>query len=175
MDIHFVTPDLRRLDELKAEAIVLPLFENVRPLRGASGLVDWRLAGLLSRVLVRRYATGALGEVVLIPPRHRLPFEKLLLVGAGTIETFDVARFEALLDKTLTVLDRARVRTSVMVLPGRSVGRMPPDLAMQLFLRYASAHPDQDAATLIEDIDSQKAMQPLIERERRRARAEDEA
>lgn len=172
MDVSFVAPDLRKLDALKREAIALPFFEGERPLRGALGLVDWRLAGLVSRVLLRGHANGNLGETVLLPTKRRLPFEKLFLFGAGAPSELDEARFEEVTARMLDTLDAARVRSSVIALPGRAVGRIDPTVAMQRFLRHASEHPEQDSTILIEDSDGQRAMQPVLERERRRARAE---
>ena len=79
MDVHFVAPELRRLDELKIEALVMPFFSDERPLRGPLGSVDWRLCGRVSRLIERGIVTGKKGETVLVPARPRLPFEKLFL------------------------------------------------------------------------------------------------
>lgn len=172
MDVRFVAPDLRRLDELKSEALALTFFEDERPLRGALGLVDWRLCGQISRLLLRGRARGALHETLLVPTRPRLSFEKLFLFGAGRSDQLDERRFVELVERVLTTLDRARVRASVVGLPGRSLGRVPPQRAMELFLERAAAHPEQDQFTLIEDHDAERAMTPVVERERRRVRAE---
>lgn len=172
MEVRFVAPDLRRLDQLKSEALALPFFEDVRPLRGAVGLVDWRLGGMVSRVLIRGHATGRETDTLLMPTRHRLPFEKLILFGVGKLEDLDEARFDAVIRRMLDTLDRTKVRASVIALPGRVVGAISPEAAMRLFLRRASEHPEQDSTTLIEDAEAQRAMQPVVEQERRRERAE---
>lgn len=166
-----MAPDLRRLDELRTEAIALPFFEDERPLRGALGLVDWRLCGQISRLLLRGRARGAVRETVLVPTRPRLAFEKLFLFGAGPVAELDERRFLRVVDRMLETLDRARVRASVLALPGRSLGRITPQRAMELFLVQAAAHPEQDQVTLIEDADAQRAMAPVVEREKRRLRA----
>jgi hypothetical protein len=171
VDVSFVAPDLRRFDELKSEAIALAFFEDERPLRGALGLIDWRMCGAISRLIVRGRARGALGETVLIPIRSRLPIDKLFLFGAGPSTELDDARFRGLCERMLGVLDRARVRACVLGLPGRSSGRIEPDRAMELFLDRASAHTDYDQILLIEDFEAQRAMTPVVERERRRERA----
>jgi hypothetical protein len=172
MEVRFVVPDLRRLDQLKTEALALAFFEDERPLAGALGLVDWRLCGQVSRLLLRGRARGALNETVLVPTRPRLPFEKLILFGAGRAEDLDAQRFVEVVDRMLTTLDRARVRASVVGLPGRSAGRIAPQQAMELFLAQAALHPEQDQVTLIEDAEAQHAMTPVVEREKRRERAE---
>lgn len=171
MDVRFVLPDLRRIDELKSEALALVFFEDERPLRGPLGLVDWRLCGQLSRLLLRGRARGSVGEAVLVPTRPRLPFEKLFLFGGGPRAELDEARFAEVLERVLATFDRARVRASVVGLPARG-DRIAPERAMQIFLALAAAHPEQDQVTLIEDAEAQRAMAPVVERERRRVRAE---
>lgn len=171
MDVHFVVPELRRLDELKVESLVVPFFSDERPLRGALGSVDWRLCGRISRLIERGVVTGVRGETVLVPARPRLPFEKLFLFGLGPKASFDFDANDAAVDAMLATLTRARVRASVLVLPGRALGFVTSIVAMEAFLRIAEKHPELDAITIVEDAESQKAMLPIVERERRRARA----
>ncbi len=175
MDVRFVPPDLRRLDTLKSEALSLPLFSDERPLRGALGLVDWRLCGQISRLILRGRVTGEAFEKVLVPARPKLPFDKLFLFGLGPREGFDEAVFEEATRRMLDTLSRARVRSSVWALPGRPFGSIAPVPAMERFLRLASAGAERehDEITLIEDAEAQKEMAPVVARERRRARAAD--
>lgn len=172
MEIRFVRADLRRLDELKGEALALTFFEDERPLRGALGLIDWRLCGRISRTLLRGRATGALGERLLLPVRPRLSFQKLFLFGAGPKEKLDHAVVSDVIENMLTTLDRAKVRTCVMALPGRSLDLVEPATAMRILLGRVAHHPDQDQVTLIESPEAEKAMRPVVERQRRRERAE---
>jgi len=171
VDVRFVPPDLRRLDSLKTEALCIPFFEDERPLGGALGLVDWRMCGLLSRLIERGRVTGARGETVLVPARPKLTFEKLLLFGLGRKDELDDVRLAEAIERMLGTLVRARVRVSVVVLPGRALGVVAPTRAMEVFLRAAADAEELDAVTLVEDADSQRAMEPVVERERRRARA----
>lgn len=171
MDVHFVPPDLRRLDALKSEALCIPFFEDERPLRGALGLVDWRLCGLLSRLIMRSRISGARGETVLVPARPKLTVEKLLLFGGGPRAQFDEDVFTQGVAHMLTTLTRARVRASVVVLPGRALGLIAPVRAMEIFLRVAAGTEEHDEITLVEEAEAQRAMEPVLERERRRARA----
>ena len=172
MEVRFVAPDLRRLDELKSEALALCFFEDQRPLRRAVGLVDWRLCGQISRMLLRGRATGRLGEALLIPARPRLPFDKLFLFGAGDRDALDEEVAVQVVEHMLTTLDRALVRTSVMALPGRSNDGLAPEHAMRILLERGARHPEQDQVVLIEPGEAQRAMMPVVERERRRERAE---
>jgi len=166
-----VLPALRRMDELRCEAIAIPLFEDERPLRGPGGLLDWRLSGMLSQLVLRGRVSGAAGETVLIPARPKLPFEKLFLFGLGPSTEFDASLFDATVERMLAALTAVRVRASALVLPGRSLARIEPVDAMEHFLAVAAGHPEHDEITLVESADAQKMMAPIVEKARRRARA----
>ena len=56
--LHVLAADLAKWDEADRDALVLPIFADERPLRGAAGLCDWRLNGRLSRLVRAKRATG---------------------------------------------------------------------------------------------------------------------
>ncbi len=170
MDVRFVPLDLARIDALRDEAVALPFFEDERPLRGAAGLCDWRLCGRLSRVLRSGRVTGALGEVTLVPVRPRLPFDKMLLVGAGASEGFDAARSRAVMARVFEVAAGLRLRNLVLSLPGRATGAAAPGEAMRWFLEGVGEAGIEEV-TVLDDAEAQRLMSPLVEAERRRARA----
>jgi len=146
VEVHFVPADLRRFDEVLAEALALPLFRDARPSRGALGLVDWRLLGRISDAVRRGRFRGEVGELLLISGRPKLPF--------------------------FAALARARVRTSVCLLPGREGGKIEPRRAMELLVQVLGEDPpDHDEVLLVEDGDAPREMAPVIEQARRRVRA----
>lgn len=171
MDLRFLAPDLRRFDRTKAEALLVTLFADERPLRGTAGLVDWRFGGFLSRQLREGRITGRRGEVTLVPGEGRLTFEKVFLVGLGESERFDEATFDEGVQTALDTFGRAKVRTAFVCLPGRNVGRIGPAVAMERLLDVARDASDPDELTLLEDLDAQREMEPVLLREQRRARA----
>ena len=64
--IAFLPVDLGRWDHCPGgDALVVPLWADVRPLRGAAGLLDWRLNGRLSQLLREGRLLGAAGEKLL--------------------------------------------------------------------------------------------------------------
>lgn len=83
--IALIEPELRALDSLDDELLVLCAFADERPLRGLTGLVDWRLCGALSRWFIDGFATGELGERILYPCRGRLPHRGVVLLGLGEV------------------------------------------------------------------------------------------
>lgn len=173
MDVHFARSDLASLDQLKAEALCLPFFVDERPMRGAPGLVDFRLCGRISEQLVRQRMGGEIGEIVLMPARPRLMAERLLWVGAGRRAELDEARFCDWVARVMGCLVGLRVRTVALVLPGRVLDRMDAARSMDWFLGASLPLADHvDELTILDSAEAERAMQPIVERARRRALAE---
>jgi Trk K+ transport system NAD-binding subunit len=71
------------LDRLQHECLVLGFFSDERPPRGNGGFVDWRLNGLVSRLIAEGRIRGEFSERVLIGPQRRIPPRKIVLFGLG--------------------------------------------------------------------------------------------
>jgi hypothetical protein len=171
MHIRFTPPELEQIDALRCEALALPFFSDERPLRGALGLLDWRMCGFVSRLILRGAISGAALETVLIPGRPKLSMDKLFLFGLGPRADFDVVKLEIAIAHMLDALAKARVRSTGLVLPGRSSGVIAPAQAMDAFVPLAMHREDHDELILLEASDAQREMESVIERERRRERA----
>ncbi|MCA9576598.1 MAG: M17 family peptidase N-terminal domain-containing protein [Polyangiales bacterium] len=169
MDISFVPPDLRRLDKIRHEALSAVLFDGEWPLRGALGLLDWRLGGRVSRLIQRGTVGGLRGESLLIPGESKVAFDKLFLRGGGAAGAFDGDAFDVILGEMLHTLTRAGVRSSALVLPGRALGLVTPADAMERFLAVVKTHPEHDEISLVEAPDAQREMEPVLLRARRAA------
>lgn len=71
------------LDVMAYDGLVLGLFSDERPPRGYCGCADWRLNGLISKLIVEGSITGAFMEKTLIFPNYRIPSSKIFLMGLG--------------------------------------------------------------------------------------------
>jgi hypothetical protein len=71
---------LATLDALDVEALALLIGEE-RPLQGLPGLVDWRLAGALTRTLLDGLYQAGPGEALLLPTAGRLAVARVVAVG----------------------------------------------------------------------------------------------
>ena len=171
MDVKFAPPVLSRLDSLRTEAFAACISSDRRPLGGALGLIDWRLCGQVSRLLVRGHVTGERSERTLVGCGARLPFDKLLLFGFGPTTEFDEAQCRAAVAGMLETFDRAELHTVAMVLPGRGHALIDPIRAMEVFLDVAGTRLAHDEVVLIDEPEAERMMMPVVERERRRARA----
>jgi hypothetical protein len=172
MHVRFAAPELGQIDALRCEALALPFFSDERPLRGALGLLDWRMCGFVSRMLASGKIEGSPLETILIPGRPKLSMDKLFLFGLGPLSAFDPPLLERGICHMLDVLARARVRSTALVLPGRNVGCIGAEGAMEAFFGLAMHREEHDEIVLLEPPDAQREMGAVIERERRRARAQ---
>ena len=170
MELRFTVPSLRRLDLSGTEVLVAALASDERPPHGVAGLLDWRMAGRVSRLIERGVATGELGEALLLPGRPKVPFEKVLLFGIGKLEDFDEEVFRAVVERICTALEGLKARTAVIELPGRHFDAIDADRAADILLEIAGARPEHDLWTLIEPAEAQRKITQRMVQERRRVR-----
>ena len=111
---------LSELEKLQCDSISIYVFEDVKPLCGLAGIVDWRLNGLISRLFIEGSLRGTSRENFLIPVRSRLSVEKIFGFGLGRVSEFSIDRVEATLWETFMTLNRASVHSTALMLPGRS-------------------------------------------------------
>lgn len=169
-DIGFITPELKRLDASSADVLVLFRFEELRPLCGAASLVDWRLYGHLSRLIIGGFITGQRGESFLMPLGRHLGPSKLLILGLGPKKDFDEHAFRSAIRKMFESLRLLGAADVLCALPGRPEEVCETSLAIEWFLSDLSD--DAIAAVrelhILEPTGPQKAMVPLVERWRLR-------
>jgi hypothetical protein len=134
IDLRFVAPNLRRLDEVGSEVVVCGIWRDERPLTGLANLLDWRLSGRLSRLAKQGFLVGEVGEVLVLPARPRLPFDKLLVCGLGPRAAFGEATFRTVLARALDALTGLSVKKAVVELPGRGDGGLDAEHAAEILL-----------------------------------------
>ena len=101
----------------------MPVWTDVRPLRGAAGLLDWRMCGRLSTMLASGKVTGAEGEQTLFPTAHRLPWRLVLALGVGARRDFSERRFAACVRRAFEAAKGLKARRMAFALPGRDADR----------------------------------------------------
>ena len=170
MDLRFIAPHLRKLDLAGTEVLVACTAEQERPPHGVAGLVDWRLAGRISRLMEEGIVTGELGEVVLVPGKPKLPFDKVLLFGVGPERELDERVFRHVVEKMLATLEGLCARSAVVQLPGRASDLIEPERAADVLLECAGGRPEHDVWTLVEPPEAQRSVTQHMVQERRRVR-----
>ena len=164
----FVSPTSKSLDELQTEVIVLPFFSDERPLRGAAGLVDWRLCGALSRKVMAGYLDGRFGEKAFVAAPEKLKAEALLLFGLGQSTAFDRVVAEKASTAIAQALRDAELSTAAIALPGRSMDLLPALRAMQLWLATSPGEALEEV-TIVEPAEEHRALESLVDGLRRQA------
>lgn len=162
LDIRFLPPDLRHLDDANAEIAACTLWQDERPMRGLAGLLDWRMAGRLSALLASGFVKGEEGEALLVPGKPHLPFEKLLLVGLGPRAAFDDEVARRGVQHVLRALEGLRIRRAIVELPGRGVGAIEPERAIAVALECLGKTPEHDVWWLVEEPAAQKIVDERV-------------
>lgn len=158
--VSFLPPELTRWDLAEADTICVFVFEDQRPPRGAAGLLDWRLCGRLSRLLIRERFAGREREKLLAPLGGRLPWKRMLVVGAGASRSFDENVYRGCLTVALDTLSALGAQRYVLSLPGRAEGRIAPRRALEILREIGRAHDTE--ALVVEAPSSQKEMADVV-------------
>jgi len=87
---------IEEVDLQECDLLVSGFFLDERPLKGACGLIDWRLNGMLSRFLKEGRMTGEWQETTLIPSRGRVTPPLILLLGLGKVRDYSYLRLREL-------------------------------------------------------------------------------
>ena len=111
------------LERAQADLVVVPLFDDERPLQGGIGRVDWRLCGQLSNLVAAGRLTGTPGEAALLVAFGGLATPRLLVLGAGSRESFDAAAFDGLVRSATQRAAALNIDSVAFLLPAESAGR----------------------------------------------------
>ncbi len=84
MGIKVILQDIKKLE---TGALIVGFFEDVRPLKGLAGELDWLLCGSLSSLIIKNKLRGALGELALLTSRGKVPASKIFMLGLGPRES----------------------------------------------------------------------------------------
>jgi hypothetical protein len=127
MNFSICSLALHEIEKLRTDSIAVFLFEDVVPLRGMAGMIDWRLNGMVSGLLLGGLLTAKPGENFLIPLKPRLMSWKLFGFGLGRAADFSIEGVQRAVGRAFEVLNRAAVHSTALMLPGRSEDLYGPD------------------------------------------------
>jgi len=167
MRLSILAAELAKWDEAERDCLLLPIFADERPLRGAAGLCDWRLCGRLSRLLKTKRATGIEGETLMMPPGRRLRFGRLMLFGLGDSRDYGEARYRADIRWMRKVAADAAITDYALEPPGRATGLIGARRALELWLDESGKDGlTPEAVTLVESASGHKDMADLLRQRR---------
>jgi hypothetical protein len=162
MTVQFLSCELPRWEDVEGDALVVTFFRDERPLRGAAGLVDWRLCGRLSRLIKQGRMRGERGETLLMPPGRRLPFRRLILFGLGTASPFGDDVFRGHVRRIRHVIRRAGIHDFALQPPGRATGLVAARRALEMWIEESGVTGDEDKVSIIDTPGAQKEMADIL-------------
>jgi len=156
--------DLARWDrDGRGDLLAVYIWEDVRPLRGAAGLLDWRLCGKVSGLIQSGRLTGGEGEQLLLPSAGRLPWRFVMVMGLGPRVGFSGARFRKALLRLFTAARGIGVHDVALAPPGRDVDALPARRALDLILAEARAKETRGWFERLTVVDAASVQKELVD------------
>lgn len=131
--------DLAALDQLQVDALVVFVAEDERPLAGLAGLLDWRLAGALSRLVESGALSGGEKEALLTVTGGRLAAPRLFAFGLGPQAKATPERFGEVATRAAAAMEKAKVRNVAVGLPELPRPTQSARLLAEAFARLPDA------------------------------------
>lgn len=114
------------LTEQDVDAIVVNLFEGVQEPGGGTGAVDRALDGAISELIATGDLEGKSGQTALLYTNGAIPADRVLVVGLGDREAFDLASVRDAAGHTVKALQKTKTRTAATIVHGAGVGGLDP-------------------------------------------------
>ena len=113
-------------DRMEGEVVAVFFFEDERPLRGPAALLDWRLNGRLTELLLQGEARGRCGEKLLFRNNGKFSAGWALFVGGGLRSELDGEACARLVRTALTACGEAGFFRIALSLPFLGRDRREP-------------------------------------------------
>ncbi len=102
------------IDEVPSQVALTTFYEDIRPLKGSTSLIDWRLNGRLSDLILQGKISGAFAEAVIMPAQGRLSAKEILLFGLGSSSELDEKKMESGFSIVIDKLSLMKSRDAVV-------------------------------------------------------------
>jgi hypothetical protein len=99
---------LKTLNSEEKSLLVCGIYEDQRPLKGAAGILDWRLRGFISKFILNQKISGKNGELVYIPVQYQGLMRHVFLVGLGSKKNFSPDIQETTLKIVKSIAEQAK-------------------------------------------------------------------
>jgi len=138
------------LDETETQLALILAYQNIRPLRGQAGLVDWRLNGYLSTLIMKHRFDGNLGEALLMPAQGRLAARELMLLGLGDSKGIHEQDFPKFVSMILEKILQKKETSVSLSLSDLAQGMFEWRNTVRLFVSMLSGREEHYQVSLIE-------------------------
>lgn len=105
------------IDLQESDLLITGFFKDERPLRRTMGWVDWRLNGMLSRLLIENRLTGEWQEKTLIPSQGRILPGLILIFGLGKRKEYSYLSIRELVPFVVETLKHLKISRICLSFP----------------------------------------------------------
>ena len=126
MRIDCISGDIRKV---KADMVVVNLFEGAKRPGGAAAAVDAAIGGAISAAVRDGDFEGKIGETLSLRPSRGLSSPRVLVVGLGKKEEFNADRARQAVLPVLKAAKRLKLSTVASVVHGAGAGGIEPGTA----------------------------------------------
>ncbi|HEY4716682.1 MAG TPA: M17 family peptidase N-terminal domain-containing protein [bacterium] len=121
-------------EKINFELFVTTLFNDERPPRGLSGLLDWYSNGKLSNLMMKDMLTGDIGEHVYITGGSRLPLGRFVIFGMGASTNLSQKTYSDISSKIVESIIDMKFNSICCGLPGFHKLNFEFSRAIEIFL-----------------------------------------
>ncbi len=157
---------------VRADAIIVSLFEGAEQPTGATKVVDGALDGLITQLIQAREITGELYQVTVLHTFGRVPADRVTVVGLGKQEGLVLDRVRGVIAEALRVLQKMGLQRVASVLHGADQGGLHPEavaqaiaegalLGLYAFDKYSTKKPEPKIQELSLVAFDQAALEPV--------------
>ncbi len=104
-------------DQLPGDALLVPFFEDQRPLDGPAAVIDWRLDGMLTRMVLEGKLVGRIGERLALQGNAKIVSPWVLIGGGGRWRSLDRDNYLDLVERLLKMASKAGIQELALCLP----------------------------------------------------------
>ncbi|UCC11593.1 MAG: leucyl aminopeptidase [candidate division WOR-3 bacterium] len=113
------------------DVLIVNLFQGVKTPGGATGVIDKALNGSISRLIKKGELSGKLGETVMVHTFGKLRAERVLIVGLGKKEQFDINAIRKAAAAAIQHAEKVNAHKVGTIVHGAGIGGIAPDSAAQ--------------------------------------------
>ncbi len=121
----------QKLENIPCDVLIINLFENTKTLSGGTGAVDSELNGLIKKIIKEEEFKGKTGSTLVIRTNGLIPAKKIIVVGLGDKEKFDLNTIRKVGASGIRCARREKAKTVCTILHGAGAGKIDTKDAAQ--------------------------------------------
>jgi leucyl aminopeptidase len=138
------------LDEVDAQLALIFAYQDIRPLKGQAGRLDWRMNGYLSHLIMKNKFSGKMGEALLMPSAGRVAAKEVLILGLGNSRELSDQNIPHFVSLILEKILRKKDRIFTLTLSDLAQGMFEWRNTVRLFISMLSGKDEKYQVALLE-------------------------